>query len=522
MSYVFLKFYSEHRTRIINNHDFKNGNDDKEQLLREEDEHDKVNTRYGINIEKLRIDVKIEDTNIVIQLKQMERKLKIIMILLQDIHKISQENYLSINDYDETIKEHKRHFNVIFFNGVSMYVLSEEDYNSRNFKGHFKGKETKYFQKWCSKCKQQSYVKQHENYMIKNNYNKSVRDDKDNDNTEGRERFHNKQHYNSKIRLPFNYRNEDMNNNNAINKNIKHNDNQNLVIGEKKPNIKEVHMSVKYKGKYLDMTLDYEARLKPKEDIRTILYNKIIADFGKCQIEMEGKRYGFCSLDFESDLDDKPCRNLNMICDTRRLFSLKYKKKLQYYARPEYSVPEKYKERLHEKLNRLEKEEIIERSNSNFSSPAFIVIKKNQEIRLVVDYRHINDHLIDKIVKIPKIHDSIRLLEGKTCYSQIDLKNGFNQLELDAESQVLTGFISFGMKSGPKIFQQKINDIVIYGNDTNEHDQILAKMLKRLYDNEIEVLGCIVNKDEIKRKYSNLRVTLKENFVPNSSTKGVK
>ena len=95
--------------------------------------------------------------------------------------------------------------------------------------------------------------------MIKNNYNKSVRDDKDNDNTEGRERFHNKQHYNSKIRLPFNYRNEDMNNNNAINKNIKHNDNQNLVIGEKKPNIKEVHMSVKYKGKYLDMTLDYEA-----------------------------------------------------------------------------------------------------------------------------------------------------------------------------------------------------------------------------------------------------------------------
>ena len=156
---------------------------------------------------------------------------------------------------------------------------------------------------------------------------------------------------------------------------------------------------------------------------------------------------------------------------TRRLFSLKYKKKLQYYARPEYSVPEKYKERLHEKLNRLEKEEIIERSNSNFSSPAFIVIKKNQEIRLVVDYRHINDHLIDKIVKIPKIHDSIRLLEGKTCYSQIDLKNGFNQLELDAESQVLTGFsilgrhyqykrVSFGMKSGPKIFQQKISQIL--------------------------------------------------------------
>ena len=59
------------------------------------------------------------------------------MILLQDIHKISQENYLSINDYDETIseklniyiictgsikEEHKRHFNVIFFNGLGKYT----------------------------------------------------------------------------------------------------------------------------------------------------------------------------------------------------------------------------------------------------------------------------------------------------------------------------------------------------------------------------------------------------------------
>ncbi|EQB61406.1 hypothetical protein NAPIS_ORF01013 [Vairimorpha apis BRL 01] len=218
------------------------------------------------------------------------------MRLLQDMHRISQENYLSINDYDETIseklniysictgsskEEHQRHFNEIFFNGLgkytkrriiennlmykyektlnflknierticsessSSYVLSEENFYSRNSKGNFNGKQTKYFQKWCTKCKsnthntkecfwkQKSYGKPHENYVMKNHFHKSVKDDKDNDKFKGSERFHNKQHYNSKIRLPINYRKEDIKNKNDFNKNLKDNDNRNLMIQEK-------------------------------------------------------------------------------------------------------------------------------------------------------------------------------------------------------------------------------------------------------------------------------------------------
>ena len=59
------------------------------------------------------------------------------MRLLQDMHKINQENYISINDFDETLneklniynicsgsskEEHKRHFNEIFFKGLGKHT----------------------------------------------------------------------------------------------------------------------------------------------------------------------------------------------------------------------------------------------------------------------------------------------------------------------------------------------------------------------------------------------------------------
>lgn len=122
-------------------------------------------------------------------------------------------------------------------------------------------------------------------------------------------------------------------------------------------------------------------------------------------------------------------------------------------------------------------------------------------------------------------------------FSKIDLKNGFNQLPIDEESSNLTGFVvfnksyvyqrvPFGLKSGPKIFQRVIesildgilnvfvyiDDIVIFAKDVNSHNETLVKILRvfRIHEvqinfeksiflvNEIEVLGYIIKKDEIK------------------------
>lgn len=66
--------------------------------------------------------------------------------------------------------------------------------------------------------------------------------------------------------------------------------------------------------------------------------------------------------------------------------------------------------------------------------------KKNKEIGLVVDYRQINSNILDEIIQIPRLHDSIRMQSGNHWHGQIDLKNGFNRLELSPNSRKLTGF----------------------------------------------------------------------------------
>ncbi|KAG0440919.1 Retrovirus-related Pol polyprotein from transposon 17.6 [Dictyocoela muelleri] len=127
----------------------------------------------------------------------------------------------------------------------------------------------------------------------------------------------------------------------------------------------------------------------------------------------------------------------------------------------------------------------------------------------------------------------------KRCcwFSSIDLKNGFNQILLEEKSREITGFniinkhyqykrIPFGIKSGPKIFQKIMNnileninnifvyidDIIIYSKSREEHYEIISKVLDRLREynvkinfekskffvNELKILGYLVNKDGIK------------------------
>ncbi|WUR03048.1 DDI1-like protein [Vairimorpha necatrix] len=263
---------------------------------------------------------------------------------------------------------------------------------------------------------------------------------------------------------------------------------------------------------------------------------------------------------------------------TNTLQKIVYDKSLKYYEAHPYKVPLAYVGRLKEELARLESEEIIERCNSKFASPAFVIEKKNKDLRLVIDYRHVNKYILDEIYQIPNIHDNLLLLSGNLYFSQLDLTNGFNQAPIDVESRVITGFyilgkhyqykrIPFGIKSGPKLFQRiiselleeidnvfvYIDDIVIYGKSKDAHDETLLQVLKTLYNHnlrinfdkskfcktEIEILGCIVNNRGIRANLKNLdeKILLKEpktkkelqrllgiinwfrTFVPNLSTK---
>ncbi|KAG0427975.1 Retrovirus-related Pol polyprotein from transposon [Dictyocoela muelleri] len=101
-----------------------------------------------------------------------------------------------------------------------------------------------------------------------------------------------------------------------------------------------------------------------------------------------------------------------------------------------------YRER--KQLKILISKDIIEKSNGYFSSPRFSINKKNDDLRLVVDYKKIIVHVIDDPWEIPNVFRSIKNMKQCCPFSLIVLKNGFNQIVFDDESRRITGLNILG------------------------------------------------------------------------------
>ena len=103
-------------------------------------------------------------------------------------------------------------------------------------------------------------------------------------------------------------------------------------------------------------------------------------------------------------------------------------------------------------------------------------------------------------------------VQGAKYFSKIDLKNAFLQIPLTAEASSLTvintpfglyqyNFLPFGLSCSPSIFQQTIDqviksipntvayqdDILIYTNDLQQHNEVLTKLLSILQRTNIRI-----------------------------------
>lgn len=154
-------------------------------------------------------------------------------------------------------------------------------------------------------------------------------------------------------------------------------------------------------------------------------------------------------------------------------------------------------------------------SHSEYAAPIVLVKKKNGEYRLCIDYRALNRIMIKDNFPLPLIDDCIDFLGHKTCFSIIDLKNGFNQVQLEPESMKYTAFVTpfgqyeycrmpFGLKNGPSVFQRwistilrdlieegqiivYIDDILIATKTVDEHLIVLKRLMSRLAEYKIEI-----------------------------------
>lgn len=184
-----------------------------------------------------------------------------------------------------------------------------------------------------------------------------------------------------------------------------------------------------------------------------------------------------------------------------------------------YRYPQIHKEEVNSQISKMLDSNIIQHSDSPWSSPIWIVPKKmdasgKTKWRMVVDYRKLNEKTIDDKYPLPNITDILDKLGKCNYFTTLDLANGFHQIEMETEDIQKTAFstenghyefkrMPFGLKNAPSTFQRVMNnilrgyqneicsvyldDIIIFSTSLQEHIDRLRKIFQRLREANFKI-----------------------------------
>jgi hypothetical protein len=154
----------------------------------------------------------------------------------------------------------------------------------------------------------------------------------------------------------------------------------------------------------------------------------------------------------------------------------------------------------------------IHPSASPWGCPALFVKKKDNSLRLCVDYRPLNAVTIKTKYPLPCIDILFDQLAGAEVFSKIDLRSGYHQIKIRPSDIPKTAFstryglyeylvMSFGLTNAPayfmylmnSVFMQEldkfvvifIDDILIYSKNPEDHVKHLHVILQRLGDHHL-------------------------------------
>ena len=167
------------------------------------------------------------------------------------------------------------------------------------------------------------------------------------------------------------------------------------------------------------------------------------------------------------------------------------------------------------------------------------VKKKDDTLRLCVDYKQMNKMTVNNKYLLPRIDDLFDQLKGASVFSKIDLRSGYHHLRIKDADVHKTVFrtqyghyeflvMSFGLTNEPAAFMDLMNcvfrsyvdqfvmvfidDILVYSKDQQDHDthlrvlletlrkeQLYAKLSKcEFWLREVSFLGHIISEEGIR------------------------
>ena len=159
-----------------------------------------------------------------------------------------------------------------------------------------------------------------------------------------------------------------------------------------------------------------------------------------------------------------------------------------------YRVSPMKKELLDKEVQYMLKNDIIEESQSNWSSPCILVPKHDGGFRFCTDFRKVNDKTKSDSFPIPRIADCIDQIGNAKFVSTFDMLKGYWQVPLTQHASEISAFVTpsglyqykvmpFGMKNAPATFQRMVNklvrdidgcegyidDVVIFSDNWSDH-----------------------------------------------------
>ena len=180
-------------------------------------------------------------------------------------------------------------------------------------------------------------------------------------------------------------------------------------------------------------------------------------------------------------------------------------------------IPLAYREPLKKQLDSLQEQGIIVpvTAPAKWCSPIVVVPKKTPgEVRLCVDFTHLNKYIVRETYQSPTPHECVSSISATRAkvFSSFDALKGYHQCPLDPESQDLTTFITpfgrfkylrapFGLSNisehynrrmtealdGLDGFKRVVDDVVVYDATVEQHENHIRAFLQRCSERGISL-----------------------------------
>ena len=187
---------------------------------------------------------------------------------------------------------------------------------------------------------------------------------------------------------------------------------------------------------------------------------------------------------------------------------------------PPRKIPYMLQTKLKDELERMEVLGVINKVNepTDWVSSLAIIEKPDGNLRVCLDPKPLNKAIKRQHYPLPTTEDIFSRMEGATIFSKLDASAGYWQIPVDNESSKLLTFntpfgrykfnrLPFGVHVASEIFQKEMerildgipgvanvqDDVIIWANNTCDHDKRLKLVLDRILDS-----GLRLNKQKCK------------------------